>query len=147
MHRKIFLAAVLAAVTLVSCAPEEEVAPAVLDAWARETVEGQTMAAAYLTVSNANAEPIRLVSVSSEAAASASLHRSMVENGIATMRPLAGLVVEGEGTAVLEPGGDHIMLEGLETPLVEGSRIPLTLTFESGEVVRVPVEIVGAGAR
>jgi periplasmic copper chaperone A len=45
------------------------------------------------------------------------------------------------------PGGLHIMLTGLEAPLVEGERFTLTLQFEVSEpiTVEVPVKSSTAG--
>ena len=106
------------------------------------------MAAAYFTISTPGDETVRVVGVETPAATSASFHRSMVENGVATMRALeGGLVVEEGETAVLEPGGDHIMFEGLKAPLTEGSTVTLVLTYETGETQEVDVDIVGAGER
>ena len=53
-----------------------------------------------------------------------------------------GLVVPGNGTLVLERGGNHLMFMGLTELPAEGSTVPVTLVFErAGEVtVEVPVD-------
>ena len=64
------------------------------------------------------------------------------------MRALeGGLAVEGGESRVLEPGGDHVMFEGLKAPLAEGATVRLVLTYETGETQEVDVDIVGAGER
>lgn len=147
MHIKT-LCAGLAALALAACQAETPTSPEVSDAWARETVAGQPMAAGYFTLTNPGDEPIRLVGVETEAANGASLHTSIVENGVASMRPIeGGLLVEPGSYVTLEPGGDHVMFEGLKAPLVEGSEVTLTLTFEDGATLDAPVAIVGAGER
>ncbi|HQV56683.1 MAG TPA: copper chaperone PCu(A)C [Ilumatobacteraceae bacterium] len=46
------------------------------------------------------------------------------------------------GTAVeLKPGGYHVMLIGLVKPLVAGSNVELTLTFEKAGDVKVTVPV------
>jgi copper(I)-binding protein len=49
------------------------------------------------------------------------------------------LVVTPGKTAILSPGGMHIMLEGLRQPLKEGDVFDLELTFKNGGTVTTPV--------
>ena len=147
MHIKT-LCAGLAALALSACQAETTTTAEVSDAWARETVAGQPMAAGYFTLTNPGDAPIRLVSVETDAASGASLHTSIVENGVASMRAIeGGLLVEPGSYVKLEPGGDHVMFEGLTGPLAEGSTVPLTLRFEDGSEMTVDVVVVGAGER
>ena len=119
----------------------------VVDAWARATAPGQTAAAAYLTIENASATDDRLVNVSTPVGM-ASLHRTMVEDGIASMKSIdGGLTIAADETAMLEPQGDHIMIMGLKAPLVAGEAFDLTLDFEKGEDRTVSVSVVEPGAR
>ena len=56
--------------------------------------------------------------------------------GMMTMSPVDQIPVPAGGTAVLEPGGFHIMMMGLAAPLEPGTTVEVTLTFENaGEVV------------
>ena len=59
-----------------------------------------------------------------------------------------GLAIGAGATAVLRPGGDHVMLMKLQRPLVAGGTVSLRLTFErSGErTVTATVTDDGAGA-
>lgn len=140
--------ALLAAATLSACQPAADTAPEISDPWARATVEGQMMAAAYVTITNPGTQTLRVTKVETPVAASASFHRSMVENGVATMKALeGGLVVDGGETAVLEPGSNHIMIEGLKAPLEAGSTVPVTFTFEDGTTAEFDLAVVGAGER
>ena len=62
------------------------------------------------------------------------------------MRPLAGIDIPAGQPVTLKPGGEHIMLLGLDHPLQEGQSFPLTLNFEKGgsRTVSVPIEKAGA---
>lgn len=62
-------------------------------------------------------------------------------SGEMTMRPVAEIPVPAGGEAVLKPGGYHIMLLDLVTPLEVGQTIPLTLELASGETVEVDAEV------
>ncbi|MGB2202351.1 MAG: copper chaperone PCu(A)C [Pseudooceanicola atlanticus] len=48
---------------------------------------------------------------------------------------------------VFEPGGLHIMLMGLQEPLVEGDSIQLDLLFDDGGRMPVNVRVRGIAAR
>ena len=60
----------------------------------------------------------------------------------------AGEITIAPGEAVsLEPGGLHVRLMRLETPMVEGGNFSMTLTFDDGGTVTVDVPILGIAAR
>jgi hypothetical protein len=63
------------------------------------------------------------------------------------MRPVAAVEIPVEGSAVLQPGGLHIMLIQLTGPLRQGERVPLTLVLERGGEVEVELPVESAGAR
>ena len=107
----------------------------IADAWARETVAGQSGTAAYMTIENRGSGDDRLQGVSAQAPVAASLHETSTNGGISSMRPLAsGLAVPAGETVALKPGGAHVMISGLTAPLQKGSRLKLVLRFErSGE--------------
>jgi copper(I)-binding protein len=114
------------------------------NAWARATPGKAENGAAYLTIQSPTAD--RLVSVASPVAKKAELHTTSMQGMVMKMRPLAGLDIPAGQPVTLKPGGEHIMLMGLNQPLHEGRSFPLTLTFEKGgtRTVTVPVEKLGA---
>jgi periplasmic copper chaperone A len=116
----------------------------VSDAWARATPAKAENGVAYLTITTPT--PDRLVSVSSPVAKKAELHTMEMAGMVMKMRPLAGLDIPAGQSVTLKPGGEHIMLMGLNGPLREGQSFPLTLTFEKAGAreVTVPVEKAGA---
>lgn len=125
--------ALLALALLASCSSGEP-RIAVRDAWARQTVAGQSISAAYVTIDNQGSRDDRLLGAASPAAA-VSLHSSSSEGGIARMRALGRLDIPAGSAVELAPGSNHLMLTGLGGPLEPGASIPLTLRFErSGEI-------------
>ena len=125
----------LAALLLASCSKGGPPDVRISDAWARETISGQTSTAAYLTLKNEGSGDDRLVSVSAEAPAMAMLHSSESSDAVARMRPLdSGLAIPAGATIELKPGGTHVMVTGLRARLNVGDTLKLTLRFEkSGE--------------
>jgi hypothetical protein len=61
----------------------------------------------------------------------------MGSGGTMTMREVEQIVIPAESTVKLEPGGYHIMLVDLVEPLETGSKIKVTLEFESGKTQTV----------
>lgn len=108
--------------------------------WIRPVVlvPGDTVpvnSAAYFVVENRGSEPDRLLEVRSGVARRVELHRSVVEEGMARMRPADSVVVEGGGRTILEPGGLHVMLMGVTEAISAGDTVELVLDFRhAGEV-------------
>ena len=71
---------------------------------------GMTMRAGYLTLTNNSEETITITRVSSPNHESVALHESVVEDGVARMRPLEKIEMRAGTSAILEPGGKHLML-------------------------------------
>ena len=114
------------------------------NAWARATPAKAENGVAYLTIRSPT--PDRLVSVSSPVAKKAELHTMSMEGMVMKMRPLAGLDIAAGQPVTLKPGGEHIMLLGLNGPLREGQSFPLTLTFEKAGAREVTVAVEKPGA-
>ena len=114
----------------------------VMDAFARASATSMARAGAvYMTLTNRAAAPDRLVSISTQAAASAEVHESAEKDGVATMRPIASLEIPAGGSVELKPGGYHIMLMGLKAPLKKGNMIMLQLKFEHAGMVDVMAHV------
>jgi len=107
--------------------------------WARESVA--RTGAAYLTVRNGGDRDDRLIGVSSEVAEKAELHSSEMRDGVMRMRPVEAVVVPAHGEAMLAPGGLHIMLIGLNGPLVEGGSFTLVLELERAGTIEVTATV------
>lgn len=127
----------LVAATVTGAAPAQNVV--VANAWARASVPGQRTAGVYLELkSDVNAA---VVAVSSAAAERAELHSMTVENGVMRMRPLARIELPAGQTVKLAPGGLHVMLIDLKSPLKPGGKVRLELSVQSAGSSRpLPVE-------
>ena len=119
----------------------------VTNAWTRPTPETATVAAVYFSVASPVAD--ELVSVSTPIAAEALVHKTEGDSshsggghhgggGSVTMHGSKLVVTPGK-TATLSPGGMHIMLDGLRTPLREGDVFEMTLDFKVGGTIKTTV--------
>ncbi|HWW12956.1 MAG TPA: copper chaperone PCu(A)C [Brevundimonas sp.] len=138
----------LAAVTLLAaCSNEprpvpagEQSAVAVTDAVCRPTPTGRKMTGCYLTLT-AGADD-RLLSIATPVAGRVEIHESKIESNMMMMRELKeGLPLPAGQAVELKPGGNHIMLLAVETPIVAGQTVPLTLTFASAPPVVVQAAV------
>lgn len=116
--------------------------------WSRATPGGAKTGAGYLTIENKGGAPDRLVAVSGDVAGRIEVHEMAVNNGVMTMRPLEkGLVIEPGKTVALAPGGYHLMLMELKSPLKQGDKLPVTLEFEKAGKVAVTLVVQAVGAK
>ena len=135
----------LALATQAADAPAPRASASAQDAWLRATPPGATVAAGYLTLVGGE-RPARLVGASCECAARVELHATLDQEGMTSMRPVAGVDVPARGRVALAPMGTHLMLVGLGAPLVAGQRVRLVLSFADGSSVPVEAMVRPAGA-
>ena len=107
----------------------------VVGAWVRLPPPGSN-AAMYGTFVNSGPRPIRVLTVHSGAAERAELHQSVVEDGVASMRPVGAIDVPAGESVSLAPGGLHVMLIG-PRPFVEGQAVGLVFGLSTGRTLRV----------
>lgn len=115
-------------------------------AWARASIGSSRPGAAYFTVRNLGDEADRLTGLSSPVSAMPMLHETTLSEGVSRMAHVEAAEIPAGGELTLEPGGMHVMLMELTTPLKEGATFPLTLTFEAGGEITVEVPVFGPGA-
>lgn len=124
----------------------------VVDVWARPTPTGSTVAAVYMRIGSPTDD--ELVEVSTPRAASAHVHvaeglgesdggghSSHGGSGSEITMSESILTFEAGEWVELAPGGIHVMLEGLDAPLVEGNSFELTLTFREAGTRTVIVDV------
>ena len=136
--------ALVAGLVVTSAALAQPAQLEVTNAWARATPGKAENGAAYVTIESPTAD--RLVSASSPVAKRAELHTMSMQGMVMKMRPIAGLDVPPGQSLTLKPGGEHIMLMGLNQPLHEGQSFPLTLDFEKAGPRTVTVAVEKAGS-
>jgi copper(I)-binding protein len=115
------------------------------NARAHESPPTVSNGAAYMSLFNSGDETDRLISVSGDVTETIELHTHLMEDGVMKMREIDAIEVEPKAHTVLEQGGLHIMLIGLQAPLQAGQTFPLTLEFEKAGEMDIEVEVVKMG--
>jgi copper(I)-binding protein len=92
------------------------------------------------------AKPDRVLDASSPRAAMVHLHTVEEQGGVAKMRPIEAIEVPAGQRVDLAPKGTHLMLMGLDGPLVAGQSFPVTLRFATAGDLTVTVLVRPATA-
>lgn len=127
------LAASIAATPAVAKGPE------LSGAWVRLPAATGRPAAGYFTLKGGDSAD-RLVAATSPRAERIELHSMVMHNGVMRMRAETGFDVPAGGALAFAPGGNHLMLFGLDSKLKPGDRIPVTLRFQSGATLGFEAE-------
>ncbi len=100
--------------------------------------------AVFMRINNRGDEDVRLVDAQSGAAKKVEIHTHEMDGDVMKMIHLEeGIEIPAGGCALLERGGFHVMLMGLNEDLAEGDDVELVLEFEGSEAVTLeaPVDL------
>ena len=114
-----------------SRAEKSNAMPTVFDVWVKTTVPGGTVSAAYMHIKSA--VPLKLVKAESSIAAIVEIHEMKMNDGVMEMKGLDAVEIPANKLVDLKPGGVHIMLMKVKSPINNGDKVPLTLTFEGAD--------------
>jgi copper(I)-binding protein len=148
---KFFASAFLVFTLLAAPARAEEVRAGDLvikQAWSRATPGGAKIGSGYLTIENTGSTADRLTGGSGDVTDRIEVHEMTTSNGVMTMRALdKGLPIGPGQTVRLAPGGYHLMMFDLKSPLKQGDKVPVTLEFEKAGKVKLAFDVLGVGAQ
>ena len=114
-------------------------------AWSRATPPGADTAAVYITLKAPTTD--KLVAVTTPEAKKAEIHTMTMNGNVMIMRDVPGGLALPAGLPVaLQPGGYHIMLTGLTSPLKLGQTFPLHLTFAISPAIDITARVASIGA-
>jgi len=118
------------------------------DIFARATPPNAPTGAVYFSLVNLGEQPDRLIAGTTPMAQDVQFHSMMKQGDVMQMRQLVdGVEIAPGEMQTFSPGALHVMLIGLQQPLVEGDTFSLTLEFEHAGPVELDVPIAGIGAR
>lgn len=116
--------------------------------WTRATPKGATVAGGFMVIKNSGNVDDRLVAAMVDGVSKTEIHEMKMNNGIMSMRPLNnGIVIPAGQTVTLKPGDLHLMMLGLQAPLLQGAYIKGRLTFEKAGTVEVEFAVEEPGAK
>lgn len=108
----------------------------VRDPWVKAVDTGMTSAFGIIT--NPSDTELVLVEAATTVASEVELHDTVDNGGQTQMRELeTGFVIPADGEHELAPGGDHLMLMGVDEAIRPGDVVTFTLTFDDGSTLEV----------
>jgi len=115
--------------------------PTVNAGWVRLPPVPMPMLAGFGRIENGCAAPMEIVAASSPAFADVSVHQTSIVDGVSRMRAVPQLRIAPGGSAVLEPGGTHLMLMQPRGPLHAGDTVTIEFALKDGGVLRGEFEL------
>lgn len=134
--KALILAAALISSTLHAASPVQ-----VSEAWARELPPGVQVTAVYFKIKNDGDAPMTLTRACIPNA-KCEMHETKVVGNFTTMQETKEVVIPPHETVEFKPGGLHVMVLDVKSPLKTGQKVPLTLTFKDA-----PETVVSAAIR
>lgn len=107
---------------------------------------GNLPAAGYFDLINHGTQPVVLAGASSAAFAEVMMHRSELNNGMASMRHVSRVEVPAGATLSFAAGGYHLMLLQHQRSLALGDRVEVVLELADGRTLPVTFTTVAPGA-
>jgi copper(I)-binding protein len=132
---RIAMVLALALVAAPMAASARECAPQVHEGWVRMPPAAMPMMAGFGRIENPCGNPVVIVGASSAAFGDVSLHETRVVDGVSRMRALPELRIASGASAVLKPGGMHLMLMQPATALQPGSKVAVEFRLKDGRKV------------
>ena len=127
-----------------ACGPGAKTSGPVFEqAWVRPVPTGMKMTAGFGTVSNPGKEAIVFNSFSSPSFGEVSLHRTEKLVGVTRMREVDELRLEPGDSALLEPGGFHLMLMKPNSEVEAGQTVTIVMTTDDGRSFPFDVPVEG----
>ena len=107
---------------------EAHAAVVISDSWVRAVAPGQSVGAAYMTLNSP--KDSELVYIETPAAGTVEIHSMTMTNNVMKMHKLEALPLHAGKPEKLSPGGFHLMLFDLKSPLKAGDKVSFTLCFK-----------------
>ena len=145
------LLAISAAIALGGCSGSEKAPPrdsaslGVSDAWIRLSPVPNSPSAAYFTLHGGKAAE-QLTAVTSPQVQRSEMHETMAgDHAMSMMAPLRQVAVPAGGTVTFAPGGNHVMLFGLDPAASAGREVRLDFAFASGRTLSAKARVRAMG--
>ncbi|MDN0199387.1 copper chaperone PCu(A)C [Streptomyces sp. S.PNR 29] len=134
-------AAIAAALVLAGCGSDSDSAAELSagSAYMPQPVTGD-MAAGFLTITNKGGTKDELTSVTSDAAADVTVHKTAG----GTMQEAGRLTIPAHGRLVFQSGGNHLMFEKLKRTPKQGQTVSVELHFAHSDPLKVAMPVKSA---
>ncbi|MCB0919951.1 MAG: copper chaperone PCu(A)C [Actinobacteria bacterium] len=116
----------------------------VMDAWAKAS--DSDMSAVFGKIMNETGADVKIMSATTSASDMTELHETVDVDGQSQMQQVSEFTVPAGGSLTLEPGGDHIMIMDLKSPVEAGEEVTVTLSLSDGQSQQFTAQAKDTGA-
>ncbi|MFI2819001.1 copper chaperone PCu(A)C [Vreelandella piezotolerans] len=114
--------------------------------WTRATPPGAGAGGGFVTLTNHGDGDDMLIGATSPVTERVEIHIMEMDGDVMRMAPLpGGIELPAGGSVTLAPGGLHLMLMELDSPIVEGEPVPVTLEFQHAEPMEIELRVLSVG--
>ena len=114
--------------------------------WTRATPPGAGAGGGFVTLTNHGDGDDMLLGATSPITERVEIHIMEMDGDVMRMAPLpGGIELPAGGSVTLAPGGLHLMLMELDSPIVEGEPVPVTLEFQHAEPMEIELRVLPVG--
>lgn len=118
----------------------------VTDATVRLLPPGVPNTAAYFSIQNQSDTSQILIGATADFATKAEIHNHILVNDMMSMQQQSEVVIQPGESVQFAPGGLHIMIFGLKTPLREGQSVEISLQTKGGESISITAKVARPSA-
>lgn len=115
----------------------------ITQAWAMPTIGAAKASVIYFTITNLGSMPAHLVGIKTPAAENIEIHYTEMTDNVMRMHQVDTLTIASGQSFDFKPGGYHLMLHGIASPLKVGDIVPVSLEFEQAGMVEINVPVTG----
>ncbi|WP_371374006.1 copper chaperone PCu(A)C [Thalassotalea aquiviva] len=115
----------------------------ITNSYIRETIPGTQVSSAYMTITNASADDIKLLSITSNISKRIELHQHLMRDSMMQMQQVDSIIIKAKDKTVLQPHGYHVMIFELKSPLIANQHVAMTLHFSNGQTLDITLPVKG----
>lgn len=141
-----FVQAISASILLTSTALAAD-SITIENAWSPEAPPVVKVMAGYMKINNLSDKDIKIKSVKSDLFKKVEIHLSKKKNGMMTMIKQDNLNIKANSHVELKVGGLHMMLMGKRKPVKSNSSIPIVITFDNNQTMKVNLKVKAAKSK
>lgn len=127
---------------LISAFPTKASNIEITNAYVRESIPGNNITSAYMTITNNSAQAVKLIGAQSPISDRIEIHNHIMDDGMMKMRQMESIDIDKNQTVHLQPMGLHLMLFDIKNQLKSGDFVSITLTFKdsSSQTLNIPIK-------
>ncbi|TXE80303.1 copper chaperone PCu(A)C [Campylobacter peloridis] len=107
------------------------------DPYVRQTPPNSKTTAFFMEIKNNSDKDVKLIKAQSSLSDTTEIHDHIMENGKKMMVQIPQITIKAHSSAILQPGGMHIMVLNLNQNITQDTKANLTLYFDDNSTIKL----------